>query len=65
MRAGKTMEKMAREMRHYLANLEARTNAPASMGSSPSGKTSGYAIAEIPDWQLRQWIAIVEGGKES
>ena len=57
--------KMARQMRHHLENLKPRSNAGNALASSPAAKTAGYVIAEIPDWQLRQWIAVVEGGKES
>src|SRR6185503_607543 len=42
-------------------DLVERSNASASLASSPSTKTSGYVVAEIPDWQLRQWLAAVEG----
>jgi hypothetical protein len=28
--------------------------------SSPAAKTSGYVISEVADWQLRQWLEIIE-----
>jgi len=53
-------DKMAQQMRRHLADLEPRSNASTWNASSPAAKTSGYAVAEIPDWQLRQWLHIAE-----
>jgi pyridoxine 5'-phosphate synthase PdxJ len=59
------LAKVARQIRHALANLELRSNAPYWQGSSPSAKTSGYAVAGIPDWQLRQWLHAIEGMEDA
>ena len=42
-------------------DLVGRNNTSMSVASSPAAKTSGFVVAEIPDWQLRQWLAAIEG----
>jgi hypothetical protein len=50
---------VAAQMRHRLSDMELRSNVswPAS---SPAAKTAGYVVSEVADWQLRQWLHIVE-----
>ena len=56
------LEAIASSIRFRLRDdLVGRSNAGASLASSPSAKTSGYVVAEIPDWQLRQWLTAIEG----
>jgi hypothetical protein len=44
--------------------MELRSNVswPAS---SPAAKTSGYVISEVADWQLRQWLHIIENAAQA
>lgn len=39
-------------IRHHLDNLKYRQT-----GQDP--KTNGFAYAEVPDWQLRQWLEAI------
>lgn len=51
------LHKVARGIRHHLAtNLVSR-----AIGRDP--KQDAVIFAEIPDWQLRQWLHIVEGAE--
>jgi hypothetical protein len=44
-------------MRRHLKSLHPRSNATGFHGTN---KTAGYAVAEIPDWELRQKLEAVE-----
>lgn len=43
--------------RRHLENLHARENPTSYLGD---GKTNGYAVAEIPDWELRQKLEALD-----
>ncbi|MET3710361.1 hypothetical protein ABIC65_001041 [Sphingomonas trueperi] len=52
-----SLERAASSIRHALAhNLELKQ----PKGYSQT-KTSGWLAAEVPDWQLRQWLSAIEG----
>ena len=57
--AASALRKVAAQIRHRLSDMELRANV-SWLASSPASKTSGYVISEVADWQLRQWLAIVE-----
>jgi hypothetical protein len=52
-----SVAQVVRGIKHNLQNLKHRQT-----GESP--KFNSYAYAEIPDWQLRQWLAALSGEGE-
>ena len=53
------LRRVASQIRHRLSDMEFRCNV-RSFGGDPKAKTGGYVISEVADWQLRQWLAIIE-----
>lgn len=53
------LRRVASQVRHRLSDMVQRSNVswPAS---SPASKTASYVVCEVADWQLRQWLAIIE-----
>lgn len=50
-------EGMQQSIRHYLDKLKYRPT-----GADP--KNDGYTYAEVPEWQLRRWLAAAEAPQE-